>query len=283
MKQDASPELNRVLEFTVPQTTILNRDVATGIYRAITENYGHAGVEYIKYLVAHQAEHQEKIDKIVALIDSKTGATNDERYWSAIAGVTLYGAVCAKKLGLIRFDVAKLFNWVVGAVKEMRSTKTEAVNTSLDSLGQMLDEYAYHRLVIGKTDTCLVTPRGALFIRVEVDTDFLFISRGKVQEWCTRNQASYTNMRNRLAKLRVLVNPNARKVLGARTEFAGSQQPVWVLDLKSVHMGKYQEALADEVRAREKIAPIEDAARLIDMDLLGGPRKYDGRRWKIAE
>jgi hypothetical protein len=277
MKQDASPELNRVLEFSVPQTAQLNRDTATGIYRAITENYGSAGVEYIKYLVAHQAEHQEKIDKIVALLDAQTGAKNEERYWSAIAGVTLYGAACAQKLGLIRFDVKRLFTWVVETIKEMRVTKKEVVNTALDSLGQMIDDFADHRLIIGKTDTSLVRPRGALFIRIEVDTDFLFISRGKVQEWCTRNHASYTAMKNHLSRIRVLVNANARKVLGSRTEFAGSQQPVWVLDLKHPEMGKYQVALTDEVKVREKIAPHEEDARRADLELMPKARVYKGK------
>jgi hypothetical protein len=277
MKQDASPELNRVLEFSVPQTAQLNRDTATGIYRAITENYGHAGIEYIKHLVTHQAEHQEKIDKIVALLDAQTGAKNEERYWSAIAGVTLYGAACAQKLGLIRFDVKRLFTWVVETIKEMRVTKKEVVNTALDSLGQMIDDFADHRLIIGKTDTSLVRPRGALFIRIEVDTDFLFISRGKVQEWCTRNHASYTAMKNHLSRIRVLVNANARKVLGSRTEFAGSQQPVWVLDLKHPDMGKYQVALTDEVKVREKIAPHEEDARRADLELMPKARVYKGK------
>jgi hypothetical protein len=129
----------------------------------------------------------------------------------------------------------------------------------------MIDDFANYRLVIGKTDTCLVTPRSALYVRVEVDTDFMFISRGKVQEWCTRNHASYTAMKSRLSHIRVLVNANARKVLGARTEFAGSQQPVWVLDLKHPDMGKYQVEIADAVKRREKDAVHEEEARRLDV------------------
>jgi hypothetical protein len=90
-----------------------------------------------------------------------------------------------------------------------------------------------------------------LFIRIETDTDFMFISRSKAREWCSRNSASYTAMRQRLEKLKVLVDPGKRKVLGARTEFAGSQQPCWVLDLKNQHMGKYTSGLADEIKMRE--------------------------------
>jgi hypothetical protein len=89
-------------------------------------------------------------------------------------------------------------------------------------------------------------------------------------------------MKAHLTRLRVLVNPNTRKVLGSRTEFAGSQQPVWVLDLKNEHMGKYQVALTEEVRAREKVAPLEEEARSLDIErakeagIIKEARKYDG-------
>lgn len=239
LKQDASPELNRVLEFYVPVNEALNRDTATGIYRTVTENYGHAGVEYVKFLVANRDVHQGRIDKIVSIIDQRTGALNEERYWSAIAGTTLYGAACALKLGLIRFDVRKLLDWAVETIKRTRGTKEEVVNTALDSLGQLLDDYAYNRLVVNKMDHVIVPPRSALAVRVETDTDFLFIGRGKVKEWCTRNHASYTTMQKSLLDCRVLLDANKRKVLGAGTEWAGSQQPCWVLDLKHPLLGKY--------------------------------------------
>ena len=98
-----------------------------------------------------------------------------------------------------------------------------------------------------------------------------------------RNHASYTSMKNQLSRQRVLVNANARKVLGSRTEFAGSQQPVWVLDLKHPEMGKYQVALAEVVREREMIAPIEEEARKVDVaqakeaGLIPEARKYKGK------
>lgn len=252
-KQDASPELNRVLEFTITENVEFARDAATALYRTITENYGHAGVEYIKYLVAHRGTHQAKIDQIVKVIDEKTKATNDERYWSAIAGATLYGASVAKNLGLIRFDVSQLLNWVVGTIIDMRGNKSGAVNTAMDSLGQMLDDLSQNRLVIGKTDACAVEPRGALHIRIEANNDLMYISRAKVMDWCLRNHASYTTMRNGLEELRVLLDPSKRKVLGGRTEYAGAQQPCWVIDLKSPLMGKYQVQVVREMNlAREK-------------------------------
>jgi len=248
MKQDASPELNRVLEFMIPQSLVLTREVATDLYRTITENYGHAGVEYIKYLVAHRDEHQDRIDHIVRLIDAKTEAQNEERYWSAIAGATLYGATIAKKIGILNLDLVALTAWVVDMIRATRGTKKNVVNDPIDSLGQLLDEYSSNRLVINKNDHVIVPPRGALFIRVEAEREFIYISRAKVRDWCQRNHASYTQIQQSLMRTGVLVNHDKRKTLGAHTEWAGAPQPCWVLNLRHPELGQYQLQIARELK-----------------------------------
>jgi hypothetical protein len=248
MKQDASPELNRVLEFTVMPTKHLNREIATDLYRVITENYGGAGVEYVKYLVAHRSEHQEQIDRIVRLIDIKTEAQNEERYWSAIAGATLYGAAIAKKIGILNLDVRALTAWAVDMIRATRHTKQVVTNDPIDSLGQMLDDFSSNRLVVNKVDHVIVAPRGALHMRVEAEQDYIFISRGKVRDWCQRNHASYTMMVNSLRKSGVLIDHDKRKTLGAKTEWAGAPQPCWVLNLKHPELGQYQMQIVKEVK-----------------------------------
>jgi hypothetical protein len=52
---------------------------------------------------------------------------------------------------------------------------------------------------------------------------------------------------------------------------------VWVLDLKHPEMGKYQVALTDEVKVREKIAPHEEDARRADLELMPKARVYKGK------
>jgi hypothetical protein len=248
LKQDASPELNRVLEFTIPPSKFLDRGIATDLYRVVTENYGHAGVEYIKYLVAHRDAHQGQIDKTVRLIDEKTEAKNEERYWSAIAGATLYGAVIAKKIGILNLDVRALTEWVIEMIQSTRSTKKVVTNDPIDSLGQMLDDFSSNRLTVNNVDHVVTAPHGPLFVRVEVDNDYIFISRGKVRDWCQRNHASYTTMQKDLMRSGVLVEHDKRKTLGAKTEWAGAPQPCWVLNLKHPDLVLYQMQVIKEVK-----------------------------------
>lgn len=254
LKQDASPELNRVLEYSVRETPHLNREVATKVYRTITENYGHAGVEYVKYLTANQEKHRERIDQMIAIVDKKTRAMNEERYWSAIAGVTLYGAIIAKKIGIIKFDPMKMLEWVVEAIVSMRDTKFDSKSSAFDILGQFLDEYAHCKLVVNERGVEVITPRGPLVYRVEPSSDLLMLSRAKMREFCMRTHGSYTAAKQELANAGALVEAGKRKVLGSGTAWAGASQPCWIVSLKHPAMGKYNLQLAEEMIVNNKKA-----------------------------
>jgi hypothetical protein len=248
LKQDASPELNRVLEFTVDASRSLTRESATDLYRTITENYGLAGIEYIKYLVAHREEHQEKIDKIVRWLDQQTCAKNEERYWSAIAGATLYGAAIARKIGLLELDTAALTQWVVELIKGTRLGKKEVINSPTDSLGQMLDDFSPNRLVVNGNDHVIAAPRGGLFMRVETDAGYIYISRQKVRDWCFKNYAAFTQTQRALTEMGVLLAVDKRKTLGAGTEYSGAPQPCWVLNLSHPELAPYQMKIIKETK-----------------------------------
>jgi hypothetical protein len=246
LKQDASAELNRVFEFWVASHDVPRAEL-TEVYRKIKDNYGHAGIEYIKYVAAHQDEHQAHIDRITADIDKRTSARSDERYWSAIAATAIYGATIAKKLGLIDLDIASLFRWTVNTINTMRKIKHDVVSTPIDSLGQFLDEFASSRLVVNQNGIPVVLPKGALSIRVESGEGRMYISRSKLRDWCSRNYASYASLRDHLKKEGgPLVNPNRRRALGQGTEYAGAPQPCWEIDLKNPAMGIYTVQLLEQ-------------------------------------
>lgn len=251
LKQDASAELNRVFEFWVAAHDVPRAEL-TEVYRKIKDNYGHAGVEYIKYVAAHQEEHQAHIDRISAQIDKMTEARSDERYWSAIAATAIYGASIAKKLGLIEIDTTALFKWTVNTINTMRKTKHDVVSTPIDSLGQFLDEFAAARLVVNPNDIPVVLPKGSLSIRVESGTERMYISRTKLRDWCMRNHASFSTMRDSLKDGGPLINQNKKRSLGHGTEYAGAPQPCWEIDLKHPAMGVYTVQLLEQTAVTKR-------------------------------
>jgi hypothetical protein len=255
LKSDASAELNRIFEYHVTQNPALDRQRATGLYRTIEENHGHAGLEYARYLIKNADRHREMLDKITRLLDAKLGATGEERFWSAVAAVAVYGGLIAKKLGLIRFDIQPVVQWLLGAVKDQQSGKRELAVDPVSVLGQFIDDHIQNRLILkvgkpntaGLADSIIHEPRGNLYLRQEVDTQRLYISRNQMRQWLAKRHASYRELQNALVACGALKDANRPKNLGANSHQSGTKQPCWVIDLTCPELGHITATLVKDV------------------------------------
>jgi len=183
-----------------------------------------------------------------------SGATSDERFWSAMSAVGIYGGLMAKKLGLIEFEVAPVMAWLVERIKEMRGDKEELVATQVDVLGQFLDEVSHGVMVTSGDDSKLCSilrePRGPLIARIMSDKAILYISRSALKKYLDKHYGSYTELKNELIEIGALKNANQRRVLGQGTYIGGTQQPVWVIDLNCPALGR--KVLASVTDIQEK-------------------------------
>ena len=267
-KSDASAEINRMFEINLEKTEVFERVNATAIYRALGENYGGIGEIYVQYLVDHAAEHREKLDKITAQIDKITGAKSEERFWSAIAGVAIYGGLIAQKLGLIKFEITPIFNWVTAYIPTMRTVKYENTVSPTNIIASFLDTYNTGILVVrkdkcadGKSSTLHFRElRNALVGRFELDTMRLFISKDALKHYCQR---SYVSMRQTATALQntqpkpALVSMSRGKTLGAGVDYLPSiKQNCWELDMSCPELGYITAALVkrDDEQSERKAA-----------------------------
>jgi len=239
IKHDAGAEINRIFEYSAPHMPRFSGPVTTEIYWMLDENYGLAGEEYIKWLTQHHASAKPSIDRIRDAIEIKASIKGEERFWGAIVATAIYGGAIAKSLGLIKFDVNRVMNWAIDMLVAMRGTKLESINDPVAILGQFIDDHINSRLLV-KMDSgrsvVLEEPRGSLVMRQENGTDRLYISRAAFNAWIARQFGNYTETKNSLQNLGILLNANKRKVLGAGTDFRGAQQPCWEIDLRSQHL-----------------------------------------------
>lgn len=83
LKSNAAAEINRVMEINVQAVKAFGRAEATEAYHTFHQNYGLAGREFVRYIVDKEDQHKEKISTLVKMIDEKTQAKPDERFWSA--------------------------------------------------------------------------------------------------------------------------------------------------------------------------------------------------------
>ena len=239
IKQDASAEINRVFEYNVDKNPRFEGQVATGLYWVLDENYGHAGEVYAKWLVQNIDTIKVKLEHARRIVEERADMEPDERFWGAVVSAAVYGGVIAQELGLIKFSVANVLTWAASAVRAMRRDKIDLSGDTVGILGQFIDTHAGNRLMVKgnpqSKEGCSVleAPRGPLYMRYELDTHLLFISRAAVKRWVTLGLGSYTLLRTELQKSGILVNPNKKKVLGSGTPWAGAQQPCWEINMKS--------------------------------------------------
>lgn len=242
LKADASPELNRIMEIEAGAVLEFDREAATGVYRVFRENYGVAGVEFVKYITDKQDQHRDKIDQIVRALDLSTNAKPEERFWSAVSGAAIYGGLIATHLGLIDFSVAKILTWAKAHILRAREEKKDAVINYSDMLGVYLDAHTRGTLVCsgnGPKEMVLPIkdPTAPLVCRINTDTHRLYISRSSLKLFLEKNYGSYSKLKTELEKIGALLDANKRKVLGGGTWFSGTQQPVWEIDLHCPGLG----------------------------------------------
>jgi hypothetical protein len=170
-------------------------------YDINTAAYGVAGPVYIQWLVDNKDEVREFLTSTQKRLDAVTGLSSTNRMVSASMAAYLAGGMIAKQLGLIEFDMKRVFDLVVKLVRERLDYFRGSHRSSLEYLTQYVTENWNNVLRINSTqrasknDTVAdefvvpdTTPRGELVARWEPDTKKLFLIPKPFQKWCVEQQ-----------------------------------------------------------------------------------------------
>ena len=206
LKNTADGELMRMIEYSIPAVKLLSKQEADEIYPQLHLNYGHAGRIYLRDLVCNLEERVKEVKEMQRLIDKKIGFTNRERFWSGVAACNLAGALFAKRLGLIDIDVGRVFKWLISEFSQMRQDIKPPSTSYASVIGEYWNEHRFFTLVIndevdkrtGVEMLPIVEPKGEINIRIEPDTQKLFIACRKFRAYCATNQITIKDVLNAL-------------------------------------------------------------------------------------
>jgi hypothetical protein len=157
--------------------------------------------------VCNLEERIKEVKDIQLLIDRKIGFTNRERFWSGVAACNIAGAMFARRLGLIDIDVGRVFKWLVKEFTQMRQEIKPPASSYASVIGEYWNEQRQNTLVIndeidkrtGVELLPILEPRGELTVRMEPDTQKLFLVSKKFREYCSKNQITLKDILNALA------------------------------------------------------------------------------------
>jgi hypothetical protein len=207
LKSTPDGELMRLVEWQIPASTQIPKEEADEIFPKLYTNYGHAGRIYLRDLVCNLEERIQEVKDLQIIIDRKIGFTNRERFWSGVAACNLAGAMFAKRLGIIDIDVGKVFKWMLKEFTQMRQEIKPPASSVASVIGEFWNEHRMNTLVInddvdkrtGVELLPILEPRYELILRMEPDTQKLFIIAKKFREYCAENQITMKDVLNSLA------------------------------------------------------------------------------------
>ena len=206
-KATPKAEMLRMFELNVKMMNFVKGDnTATAhLIEDFKSNYGHIGIEYIQWVINNKDEVRSIVDSVRIRLDKAAGLGPEHRFWTNGNAAIIAGLMIAKKLGLVNYDIAGVYKWIVGELISRRSYVSDAGASVTETLNNYLSENYNNLLKIdstedlrGKNDSGLdqlvpigASPRGHLVARYEPDTKLLFLRIKPFKEWCVDQQINY--------------------------------------------------------------------------------------------
>jgi energy-coupling factor transporter ATP-binding protein EcfA2 len=243
LKSTPDGEFMRLLEYKIDLTGNLTKEEADVIFNRLYDNYGHAGVEYAKYLVSDLESAIDLVMQVQQRLDKAVGLTNRERFWSAIVACNIAGALIAKDLKIIDFDVKRVFDWIVGELKTMRTEIKAPTASHASVIGEFMNQHRAAVLVIngeadgrsGMEQLPILEPRfNDLFIRIEPDNKRIFINAKQLRKYCTDQQITLKDTLKHLSADKAYLG-QVKKRLSKGTKIVSSAVDAYIFDMNSHH------------------------------------------------
>ncbi len=240
-RRDASAEAMRVLQLMFTATGYTKEEADRFINEELMMHYGHAGHVYAPYIVEKNASIQDTLRKVVVLTDQKGKVTTAERFHSGAVSSHIVGAMGGRKCGLLEdFPIERDWEWAIDQIAEVRSSMKDHHASPKEILSEFLEARVSETLVISQTLQPNIAPRidqiprGALSIRHEVDAGIIFLLKSELKRYCIETGANYGAIQESLLADQVLLDADAKKVLGAGTDFGKGQVRCWLIDVKKL-------------------------------------------------
>ncbi len=243
---DPTAQMSRVLEIKGVNInkicTPAEVDHNQALTRQLLDNYGTAGDVYIRYLTQNKEQVLDMIYQIEKRFVQYAELNTNYRFWTFMCTRMIVGVMIANKLGLLNYNVAKLFAYLVKAVKRAKADLEKYKWTPETMVAQFMGANLAHRLTVvstkrpeGKVDN---EQMGALndinyvvqapahgreiTMRYEQDTGECIISILSIKQWCKKAGVAYTEFMRQLEAQYEVVAKRSRRELGRYTVHRGA-------------------------------------------------------------
>lgn len=249
LKDNPEGELMRLIEYPIGLVESINTANAKELFdKVLFANYGHAGPIYIRYVLNNMEyvvgkclQMQDKIDRELQLLPK-------ERFWSATLAANIEGGILAKKCKLIDWDMKRIYIHACDMVERLRQDTKAPLNGVEQVIGDYLYRHMQNILVVNdKSDrrtklpsAPIREPKGELLIRIEPDTEMMFLIAKPFREYCVKYQINYNDTLDKLEAQGRLVNRSNKRMSKGMAVSGDNVHCLWFkLDPDFVSVNEY--------------------------------------------
>lgn len=215
-KNNPDGEMMRLLEYKIGYSDALPTELAKAMFdHQLMNHYGHAGIIYMQWVVNNLEAVKDTLRTVQLKIDRELKLTQRERFWSAEVAANITGGIIAYRLGIIDWDMRRIYAWATQIIEETRKDVAAPVEVSAAVLGDYLNRHIHNMLVVNgnadKRSNILALPKqlpkGELLIRYEPDTKRLYLNYKHFREDCIRMQVNFKDFTEDMKKRGAYIDP----------------------------------------------------------------------------
>ena len=216
LKSVADGEMRRIIEIPFSRPQDISKKESDSVFSQLAYNYGLAGPVFIQYVQTAMEETQNLLIRVRNKFDAAIRMDQASRFYSHGFGSAFAAGIIAKKLGLIDYDLAHLFNYAVGMVSGIRddvlAQVAETADVAREALVTYVNENMNNILVINAKklgelpNAPISSPKGPLRLRYEPDVQELWIPAAALRELFVSRQIDMNTALPKMARMKVLKN-----------------------------------------------------------------------------
>jgi Domain of unknown function (DUF927)/Primase C terminal 2 (PriCT-2) len=252
----------RIFEIRLEQRPPMTQQAT--FFDQCTTNYGRAGEVYAAWLAQNSVKARQLVEALSDKLGKELQTEAEERFWLAAIVTMIAGAMIAKQLQLVDFDVSALAAFLKQRYIELRGGKVEMVQEQgpENLVADLIYDHQATTLRIKAiprnnkvTTQVLRAPKlGTVDIIVVDDDATVRIRKAKFNAWCQTKQISPDTLKKRLEKAGAITERNADPMAATPSYSQGSRTTCYDIDLRKLKIN----GDPDEVRSGESVS--RDAA-----------------------
>lgn len=183
IKANPNGEVARMVEFRLrlPKLLAEKPELGREVFDTMRTNYGHAGPEYIDYLMKVGDGYIKK--KVEAWLhrftSSRFGTSTAYRFWENGIATHFAGGELAKEAGIIDFDLDELFNFILVELMKIREGTVKINEVDYPQLvAQYVDKH-WHNILMFDNGRVTNEPRGSIMGRIQLEEDVIYFPKSE--------------------------------------------------------------------------------------------------------